>query len=245
MSTVHKLHFREVTSTNDVAKVVLRDMDSVVVIADHQTTGRGRRGREWHDAPGQSVLISFGQRHNVERSAVDLAADMARGSLAILQMLRGYGLDEVIRCKYPNDIQGRDESGWSKLAGVLVEHEFLGSMCHSTVIGIGMNVLQECFPETIGQLTTSLRRLGSDRSPSEIVADLIPEIDRMQMTDSYHVFDMWREELLKRRLTIRIEGSEGLWQAVDLDDSGRLVVMNNNDETQRIIDNGDSIRYVD
>ncbi|MBU3698827.1 MAG: biotin--[acetyl-CoA-carboxylase] ligase [Candidatus Kapabacteria bacterium] len=245
MAGAIQIHLDQVTSTNDVAKEFLRDVDRVVVTADHQTSGRGRRGRDWYDAPGQSVLFSFGFRNESDRPTRDLAADMARGCLAVMATLRLYGHADQFRCKYPNDVQGRDVNGWSKLAGILVEHEFVGSHCQSTIIGIGINVLQESFPETIGQPTTSLMRLGISREPKQVASDLRTNIEHFQMIDVDRVYSHWREELKVGHRVLKLPEDDSLWQMIDVDEIGRLVVMNNGDKTKRIIDNGDSIRYVD
>lgn len=244
MTFTHHIHLTEVSSTNDVARELLRDVESVIISADHQTGGKGRRGRTWHDQPGESVLVTFGLRHNKERSVSDLAADMARGCLAVLNVLHQYGLTDRVRCKYPNDVQAHEVTGWCKLAGVLIEHDFLGSKCQSTVIGIGMNVLQKEFGETIGQPATSLLRLGVSRSAQEVVEDLRICLEQLIGLSSEEVYELWRSELGVGMKIVELHGHDGKWIASDLDENGRLVVVNINDGTQRIIDDGDTLRYL-
>ncbi|MFN4908524.1 MAG: biotin--[acetyl-CoA-carboxylase] ligase [Bacteroidota bacterium] len=244
MTFSRHIHLSEVASTNEVARELLRDVESVVVSADHQTGGKGRRGRFWHDLPGESVLVTFGLRHNQERSVSDLAADMARGCLAALNVLRSLGLTDRIRCKYPNDVQAREETGWCKLSGVLIEHDFMGSQCQTTVIGIGMNVLQKEFGETIGQPATSLRRLGVSTTPQTVVEGLRLSLETLIGLPSEEVYELWRSELGIGTAMVELLGCDGQWKASDLDENGRLVVVNINDGTQRIIDDGDTLRYL-
>jgi BirA family biotin operon repressor/biotin-[acetyl-CoA-carboxylase] ligase len=245
MTFTRHIHLSEVASTNEVARELLRDVESVIVSADHQTGGKGRRGRTWHDQPGESVLVTFGLRHNKERSVSDLAADMARGCLAALKELRQHDLNDKIRCKYPNDVQAREENGWRKLSGVLVEHDFMGQKCQTTVIGIGMNVLQTEFSETIGQPATSLRRLGINITPQEMVRGLRLSLEPLIGLSSEEVFKLWRSELGVGVAMVELHGNDGKWKVSDLDENGRLVVVNINDGTQRIIDDGETLRYLD
>lgn len=245
MTFTHHIHLSEVASTNEVARELLRDVESVIVSADHQTGGRGRRGRVWHDVPGDSVLVTFGLRHNEERSVSDLAADMARGCLAALNVLRQFRLTDRIRCKYPNDVQAREGAGWCKLSGILIEHDFMGSKCQTTVIGIGMNVLQKDFGETIGQPATSLRRLGISTTPQEVIEALRLSLEPLIGLSSEEVYELWRLELGIGTTMVELHGYDGQWKANDLDENGRLVVVNINDGTQRIIDDGDTLRYLD
>lgn len=191
------------------------------------------------------MLVTFGLRHNQERIVSDLAADMARGCLAALNVLRAFALTDRVRCKYPNDIQARDETGWCKLSGVLIEHEFMGPKCQTTVIGIGMNVLQKEFGENIGQRATSLRRLGVSTTPQELVEALRLSLETLTELASEKVYELWRSELGIGTAIVELHGYDGQWKASDLDENGRLVVVNINDGTQRIIDDGDTLRYLD
>lgn len=241
----HHVHIDEVESTNDVAREFLRDHEAIVVSTDHQTRGRGRGGRQWQDTPGQNVLVSFGIRHTYERGLRDAAADMARGTLAVFDVLGEYLPRSTYRCKYPNDVQAYDTNQWCKIAGVLVEHEWIGGRCETSVIGIGINILQTVFPETITQPCTSLRRLGKDVQPDMFLTALIPRIESTMMMDANQIFRLWSSALGigSTRVTVHESGDE--WRALRLEDDGRLTLENLNDGTRRTIDDGDSIRYID
>lgn len=241
----HHIHLDVVTSTSDVARELLNEVDCVVVSANHQTKGRGRRGRPWHDEERDSALVSFGIRHKQQRSTRDLSADMARGCLAVLMVLRAHAMSSGVRCKYPNDIQAIDKGVWSKLSGVLIEHDFMGSICHTTIIGIGVNVRQQAFPETIGQPATSLYRLGLETNLSAVIDALKAQIELLTDAPADEVFKLWERELQAGASMIAIYGDGGVWTVKGLDENGRLVVENINDGTQRIIDDGDTLRYLD
>ena len=245
MTFTHRIHIDAVESTNDVARELLRDATSVVVSAHHQTRGRGRSGRVWEDEHGKSALISFGIRHDRIRPTDDIAADMARGTLAVMNVIGAYLPSGTFRCKYPNDVQAQERGNWCKLAGTLVEHEFLGPTCTTTVIGIGVNVLQHTFPDTITQPCTSLTRLNIPLQPNDVVAGLIDSMQRLTDMPAEAIHRIWSSALGIGRVTLSLVGEGGSWRASEIRNDGRLKIINTTDATTRIIDDGDSIRYLD
>lgn len=139
-------HFETVSSTNDIALELARlgEPEGLVITADSQTEGRGRRGRTWHDEPGQSIIMSA-----ILRPAIP-ASDMPKlsfvSSLAVAEWL---GAECGLGCalKWPNDVL----IGNRKLAGILVE--LAGP---AAVAGIGVNVNQRRFPDELAETATSL-----------------------------------------------------------------------------------------
>src|SRR2546430_17724771 len=88
--------------------------DRTVVVANHQSAGRGRRGRTWADAPGTSLLVSILVRPRV--APVLLATFSIATGVAVAEALdRATGIEA--RLKWPNDVRVRGR----KLAGILVE----------------------------------------------------------------------------------------------------------------------------
>ena len=122
-----------VGSTMDVVANLAADgaVEGVVVIADEQTSGRGRSGRSWIAPPGSGLLMSVLLRPQVpaERlSSLSLAA-----GVAVAEALEQFGLAPTL--KWPNDIwlDGR------KVAGILVTTR-VGPGGISAIVGIGINV---------------------------------------------------------------------------------------------------------
>jgi BirA family transcriptional regulator, biotin operon repressor / biotin---[acetyl-CoA-carboxylase] ligase len=112
---VKVLRLGSVTSTQDVAREL--PIGSVVV-ADHQTSGRGRLDRRWEAPPGTALLVSFVLARN---PLLSLAAGVAAAEACGPQ----------VRLKWPNDLllEGR------KLGGILVETTGPKAIC-----GIGINL---------------------------------------------------------------------------------------------------------
>lgn len=120
-----------------------------VLVADEQTAGRGRRGRQWQSANGSSLTFSVLWRFAREQRLEGLSLSVG---IAIVRALRSMGVDELA-LKWPNDVwlKGR------KLGGVLVEvvHGTHGDM--ATVIGIGLNLLRHAdWDESLGSAYAAL-----------------------------------------------------------------------------------------
>jgi BirA family transcriptional regulator, biotin operon repressor / biotin---[acetyl-CoA-carboxylase] ligase len=113
------------SSTNDLA---LKASSPVLVAAEEQTAGRGRRGRRWHSAPGAGVTFSLGRR--VRRPVRELAGLSLVAGVAAMRALHALGVRSA-RLKWPNDLV----VDGAKLGGILVETRNGGH----AVIGIGIN----------------------------------------------------------------------------------------------------------
>jgi BirA family biotin operon repressor/biotin-[acetyl-CoA-carboxylase] ligase len=133
--------FHRVGSTNDIALAWATEgaTDFSVVIADEQTSGRGRLGRKWLTPPGSALALSLILRPTqLECQRTSLLSGL--GALALANTLNAYGLDA--RIKWPNDVLINRR----KVAGILVETVWLGEQIENAVLGIGINVLKESVP---------------------------------------------------------------------------------------------------
>lgn len=119
------------TSTNDV---LLKDesiRSPVLLAAEMQTAGRGRRGRRWHSHPGMGITFSLARR--IRRPVREMAAVSLVAGVAVARALRGLGARHTA-LKWPNDLM----VGTAKLGGILVETRNAGAETLA-VIGIGIN----------------------------------------------------------------------------------------------------------
>ncbi len=134
--------YRQAGSTNDLALAWAADEapDFSLVLADEQTSGRGRAGRKWYTLPGSALALSLILRPNSDE-AETISLFSGLGALALTESLhKSFGLPAQI--KWPNDVlvTGR------KLAGILVESVWLGEQVESVVLGMGLNVLRGSVP---------------------------------------------------------------------------------------------------
>jgi BirA family biotin operon repressor/biotin-[acetyl-CoA-carboxylase] ligase len=111
--------------------------DGTVIVADRQTAGRGRRGRQWLSAPADGLTFSCLWRFG--GPATQLAGLSLAVGVALARGLENLGAGGI-RLKWPNDVLFERDGDFAKLAGILIE---LTSDRRGTqaIIGIGLNLL--------------------------------------------------------------------------------------------------------
>lgn len=135
-----------------------------VVIAKTQTAGRGRRGRTWHSAPGDSLTFSLLWRFSP--GTLPLGLSLAVG-VAVTDALAKVGAGDTA-LKWPNDVL----KDGKKLAGILVE--LMPGAPHVAVIGIGLNL---CLPDTMpDELRAQSAALGTAIAPNVLLAAILREL---------------------------------------------------------------------
>lgn len=144
----------EVSSTNDYLKYLLTKSTPLepftAIMAKNQTAGKGQRGNVWVSEPNQnltvSILLSPHQWTVQQQFWLTVIT-----SLAVVDALQSvFPADYHI--KWPNDIILHGK----KLGGILIENVLAGKYIKHSIIGIGINVFQKNFPDTIHHKVTSL-----------------------------------------------------------------------------------------
>lgn len=217
---------RETGSTNaDLLARAARgdDIDGAVLIAEHQTAGRGRLGRSWADTPGAQITMSVG----VDAAAVPTGAwgwlPLATG-VAIVDTVSGLGVEAGL--KWPNDVL----AGGGKLAGILAE---VAAARQAVVIGIGLNVSLR--GDELGVAgATSLVELGAtapdrERVVIRLLGELGRRIDGWRKSDGADpgLLADYRARSLTLSMTVRAQlpgDRELVGVARDVDAQGRLVI---------------------
>jgi len=148
-------------STNDeiAARAAAHAEEGLVVAADEQTGGRGRRGRAWHSPPGENLYCSLFLRPDLPARLAPPLTLLASAALA--QALTRLGF--APRLKWPNDVLLDTRTGLRKVAGVLAETASEGDRVRHIILGVGVNVNSRSFPEALSPIATSLR-MASGRS---------------------------------------------------------------------------------
>jgi len=134
-------HIQEVSSTNTYLKDLTKQagvFEGTVILADFQTSGRGRGSSSWVSNRAEnltfSILVEPGIKASHNFSLVEFV------SLAMIDTLTNFGINP--RIKWPNDIYIADR----KIAGILIENVLVENVISSSIIGIGFNVNQDIFP---------------------------------------------------------------------------------------------------
>lgn len=145
--------FDGVGSTLDVAHAIAPEAPAgTLVLADHQTAGRGRHGRRWDSAPGVGIWLTLLERPTDARALDVLSLRCGLESAAALDDLAGHD----VRLKWPNDLYLRGR----KLGGILIESRWRGASPDWVAIGFGLNVVAPPL-ETATGLATGTGRLDA------------------------------------------------------------------------------------
>lgn len=141
------LHFARLTSTSDEARRRAAEgaAEGLMVLADTQTAGRGRRGRTWLDLGPRSLLVSLILRPELPASQWGLLVNAT--GVAVAEALRDFGCAAVT--KWPNDVI----CGGRKVTGILLE----SCAPAYAILGLGINVLglpDDLAPEVRHRATT-------------------------------------------------------------------------------------------
>ena len=171
-------HHPSIGSTNDRARELLAGPtgEGIAVVADHQTSGRGRRGRTWVSPPGRNLMVSVAVRPRLDRGRAGLLGIAA--AVAVRDACDGAAGDRRIGLRWPNDVVSADGL---KLAGLLLETTLVGERLVDAVIGVGVNVnwRRAEMPPEIAERASSLADLaGTDLDRVALLADLLARLDR-------------------------------------------------------------------
>ena len=164
-------------STNTAAIAWAADADApapegALVLAEHQTAGRGRHGRAWADAAGQNLLVSLVLRPPASARA-DLGWLPLAAALAVADAVAPRVPAGAVALKWPNDVL----LGGRKVCGILAEAASAGAAT-TVVLGVGLNVNQAAFPPELADRATSLALAAGravERAP--LLADLLAALE--------------------------------------------------------------------
>ena len=222
--------YDEVGSTNVEASQLARDgaVEGTVVVAEHQTAGRGRLDRRWEAPLGSSLTLSM-----VLRPQVGLEhwpwIPLVTG-YAVLRSLQGLALGEGASLKWPNDVLIDDR----KVAGILVER-IETDTGPVAIVGIGLNVSMTESELPVPNATSLLLATGAAPDRTEL---LIALLNTLLETYAEWAPDAGapRTQALRTaytsacstlQRTIRADlpgGTSVTGRAIGIDDSGRLIV---------------------
>ena len=232
-------YYPSIDSTNRVADVLGAEgeEEGTLVVAEEQTKGRGRRGREWYSPAGPGLWMSllFYPRALMPK---EVAPFTAAAAVAAARSLREEtGLPAVI--KWPNDlfINGR------KAGGLLAEIKGNEEEVHHLVLGVGLNVnhRESDFPEELKDTATSLRR-EKERVFHRVMlcCSLLQHLEDcylLFLDKGFHPFRTpWKELSITPGKRVRVErGSEQLEGiARDIDEQGALLLEDKSGKVHRV-----------
>ena len=215
----------EIGSTNDEAARLAREgaPEGTVVGSDHQTAGRGRRGRAWVDQPGAALMYTVILRPRV--SPVDAGMLPLVVAVGLADALEEHGVPDV-QIAWPNDVL----AGGGKVAGILCELSADQEHVTWAIAGMGINVGP--VPDVPGARWTpgSLAALGARPRRADLLVSALAAIGRRYAAWMEHgpgavvaAFGK-RDHLAGATVTLGTASGEVTGAACGIDDLGRLVV---------------------
>ncbi len=260
--SVDKTRFSDITWVPEIGSTNTALLDRArkgasegeVIIADLQTHGRGRRGRIWTAPSGTSLMMSILLRPPPgtlsPNNASLITSALAMSALAAVEEVANIQLE----VKWPNDlvvdspdlILDKGDPGYRKVAGILTESLIQQNQIEALVVGIGMNTGWGQVPPDLQLIATSLDVLaGSPVDRSQLAHNLLEKFEAeyiglFEPSGIENLLKRLRDHsaTLGRRVLVHMNQDgetnplEG--QAIDIDESGRLLVKFDNGDTRAV-----------
>jgi len=211
-------YYDTVISTMDVAFTVKDSelKDKSLIVADDQTMGRGRYKRIWYSGENDLICSLLLKEYDSEVPYSIVA------SYAVYKSFLNY--TDMVRIKWINDILW---ANGKKISGILTEEKN-----KRTVIGIGVNLNTDCFPEGLKSIATSYYietgiRIAKDNFLVELIKNLINLLKRIEKGEISNVLLEWEDDskIKDRKIKLVTENNEftGITQGINAQ-SGALRV---------------------
>ncbi len=241
------VYYDETDSTNIRARQLAEEgaPHGTLVTADCQSAAKGRRGRGWIAPKGQGIWMSMVLRPDIEPQNASMLTLVA--ALAVSEGIKkSTGLEVAI--KWPNDIVCRGR----KLVGILTEMSTEADWIRYCVVGMGINVNMEAFPEELREKATSLcleLRRPVKRSPvicacmeafEYYYGIFIRTGDLSALVETYNRLSA----NLGRMVTVLDPAGEFQGEALGIDSQGSLLVKCIGGEIRRVISGEVSVRGI-
>lgn len=221
------LSFDEIDSTNNEGKrqAEAGAAHGMLIVSEVQTAGRGRMGRPWSSPAGSGIWMTLLLRPDLKPvQASGLTLVMAVAIREAIVTLTGAACE----IKWPNDIV----SGGKKVCGILTEMSAEPDRINHIVIGVGINVTDDSFPEEIRERAISILQVcGQKIRRAELIAEILKRFecyyDRyLQNGDMSALLDDYNKALINRGRKVRILDPAGEYEAVaaGINASGALIV---------------------
>ncbi|ASU32356.1 biotin--[acetyl-CoA-carboxylase] ligase [Mucilaginibacter xinganensis] len=225
---------KEVGSTNNFLKELASNskpvIEGTVIMAENQYAGRGQQQNGWHAEPGKNLTFSILLKPIFlpVTEQFDLVRAVSLGVFDALEPL----LSNKLKIKWPNDIYYGDR----KLGGMLIENMIQGGQIKNAIVGIGLNINQEIFPDHLPGAISVKQILHQDYDLKGLLSEICSHIEAWYLNLKAGKKSFVRESYLNRlywlneRKYFRSKGEmfEGVIDRVK--DNGILVVKNNNNQ---------------
>ena len=240
-------YYDEIDSTNNRAKALgeAGGADGTLFVAETQTAGKGRRGRCWQSPAGSSISMS-----------ILLRPVMNPSDAPMLTLVMAYAATKALRekteldigIKWPNDLV---VSG-KKKSGILTEMSAEIDYINHVVIGVGINVNQDTFPDDIKETASSLKmELGKRIKRSGLIAAVMKIFEKyyeifQETEDLSGLQELYNSMLVNRDQEVKVlePGNEYKAHAIGINQTGELIVRTPDGKEKEIYAGEVSVRGV-
>ena len=231
------------TSTNTVLKELAREgtPHGSVRLCECQTSGRGRLDRSWSSPAGAGIWCSVLLRPRLSPERVPMTTFCA--ALAMAQAVR-FTCGQEIRIKWPNDVILRDR----KVCGVLLEMGFDAAGDMFVIVGTGLNIRRNAYPADLTDRAIALEEVCAPPERSEIIAAYLnaleASVDALEQGNLSGILKPYHDYSCTLGRRVQVIGPEACFtgDAVDVDETGALLVRTESGETRRVLAGDVSVR---
>ena len=241
------LYFDTIDSTNIEAQELAEKgyPSGTLVVADKQESGKGRRGRSWVSPSGTGIFMTLMIKPDINPNNASMLTLVA--ALAVAKAITSVTGEEAL-IKWPNDIVVNGK----KVCGILTEMNAQFDYINHIVVGIGINVHNESFPEEISQMASSLMiEAGGKRfHRAQIIAETMSYFEQyydtfLKTQDLSALVREYDELLVNRNKSVRVldpkEPFDG--KAMGITPKGELIV--DTWESRKLVSSGEvSVRGI-
>lgn len=241
------LYFDTIDSTNTKAQELAEKgyPSGTLVVADKQESGKGRRGRSWVSPSGTGIFMTLMIKPDINPNNASMLTLVA--ALAVAKAITSVTGEEAM-IKWPNDIVVNGK----KVCGILTEMNAQFDYINHIVVGIGINVHNESFPEEISQMASSLMiEAGGKRfHRAQIIADTMSYFEQyydtfLKTQDLSALVREYDKLLVNRNKSVRVldpkEPFDG--KAMGITPKGELIV--DTWESRKLVSSGEvSVRGI-
>lgn len=241
------LHFDTIDSTNTKAQELAEKgyPSGTLVVADKQESGKGRRGRSWVSPSGTGIFMTLMIKPDINPNNASMLTLVA--ALAVAKAITSVTGEEAL-IKWPNDIVVNGK----KVCGILTEMNAQFDYINHIVVGIGINVHNESFPEEISQMASSLMiEAGGKRfHRAQIIAETMSYFEQyydtfLKTQDLSALVREYDKLLVNRNKSVRVldpkEPFDG--KAMGITPKGELIV--DTWESRKLVSSGEvSVRGI-
>lgn len=241
------LYFDTIDSTNTKAQELAEKgyPSGTLVVADKQESGKGRRGRSWVSPSGTGIFMTLMIKPDINPNNASMLTLVA--ALAVAKAITSVTGEEAL-IKWPNDIVVNGK----KVCGILTEMNAQFDYINHIVVGIGINVHNESFPEEISQMASSLMiEAGGKRfHRAQIIAETMAYFEQyydtfLKTQDLSALVREYDKLLVNRNKSVRVldpkEPFDG--KAMGITPKGELIV--DTWESRKLVSSGEvSVRGI-